>query len=190
MAELQNEPLTFEKVMAMFKETDKKFIETDKKFKETREQMKETDRRIGELSNRFGELAEHLVAPGIVDKFNAIGFDFDTITPSGREYKDIKTRQHLAEVDIVLENNDILIAIEVKSKPNNRDVEKHIERMNILRRIADSKNDHRKYLGAIAAAIATTEMRNYAHESGFYVIEQSGDTMKLDIPEGFVPKEW
>ena len=27
-------------------------------------------------------------------------------------------------------------------------------------------------------------------EAGFYVIEQSGDTMRIDIPEGFVPKEW
>jgi len=27
-------------------------------------------------------------------------------------------------------------------------------------------------------------------KSGLYVIEQSGDTMKIDVPEGFVPREW
>jgi len=176
VSELNTEPMTYEKLMEM--------------FKKNREQMKETDRLIGNLGNRFGELAEHLVAPGIVDKFNAIGFDFAEISPNGREFKDPKTKQHLAEVDIILENSDIFIAIEVKSKLLKLDVDKHINRMEVLRRIADSKNDKRKYQGAIAAAITTTETKNYAHESGFYVLEQSGDTMKLDLPEGFVPRNW
>jgi hypothetical protein len=29
-----------------------------------------------------------------------------------------------------------------------------------------------------------------ALEAGLYVIVQSGDTMKLKIPEGFQPREW
>ena len=62
--------------------------------------------------------------------------------------------------------------------------------MEVLRRIADSRNDKRKYRGAIAGAILTDQTREYARKAGFYVIEQSGDTMKLDIPEGFVPREW
>ena len=60
----------------------------------------------------------------------------------------------------------------------------------ILRRIADSKRDSRKYRGAIAGAIVKDEAREYALKAGLYVLEQSGDTMKLDIPEGFVPREW
>jgi len=27
-------------------------------------------------------------------------------------------------------------------------------------------------------------------EAGFYPLEQSGDTMKIDLPQGFVPREW
>ena len=27
-------------------------------------------------------------------------------------------------------------------------------------------------------------------EAGLFAIEQSGDTMKIDVPEGFVPSEW
>jgi len=190
VAKSQNETLTYEKVMAMFQETALRFKETDRKFQETREQIKETNKRIGELGNRFGEIAEHLVAPGIVEKFNNIGYNFDDISTRGREYKDPKTRQHLAEVDIVLENRSILIAVEVKSKANKQDIKEHLARMNVLRRIADSMQDTRKYRGAIASAIITKETRNFAHKSGFYVIEQSGDTMKLDIPKGFVPRDW
>jgi hypothetical protein len=29
-----------------------------------------------------------------------------------------------------------------------------------------------------------------AFEAGLYVIEQSGDTMKINMPEGFKPREW
>jgi hypothetical protein len=27
-------------------------------------------------------------------------------------------------------------------------------------------------------------------KAGFYVIEQTGDTVKIDVPEGFKPREW
>jgi hypothetical protein len=34
------------------------------------------------------------------------------------------------------------------------------------------------------------DARDYAVKSGFYVIEQSGDTLKIDMPKGFKPKAW
>jgi hypothetical protein len=34
------------------------------------------------------------------------------------------------------------------------------------------------------------EVKQAALEAGLYVLEQSGDTMKMDIPGGFIPKEW
>ena len=196
MSELQTEGMTFEKVWAMFQETDRKIKEnaeqqkeTDRIVKENARQQKETDRLIGKLSNSFGELAEHLVAPGIVDKFNAIGFHFSDISRD-HEIKDPATGRSLAEVDIILENGDIVIAVEVKAKLKYQDVDKHLARMEVLRRRADRKKDLRKYRGAIAAAILTDETCSYAHKAGLYVLEQSGDTMKLDIPESFVPREW
>jgi hypothetical protein len=33
-------------------------------------------------------------------------------------------------------------------------------------------------------------VKRYAVKSGFYIIEQSGDTVKIDTPEGFKPREW
>ena len=193
------EALTFEKVWTMFQETDRKFKETDRKFQETeqlikeisrenRERSKEMDRRIGDLGNRFGELAEHLVAPNIVEKFNALGFTFEQIS------QDIKISDGsghvLAEIDILLENGDTVIAVEVKSKPLERHVDEYIDKMGVLRRRADNRNDTRKFRGAIAGAIMNDGVRNYAHKAGFYVIEQTGDTVKITIPEGFKPREW
>ena len=204
MPKVQNEPLTFEKVWAMFQETDRQMKEADRKFQKQmeesrrkveeedcklREEMKETSRIVGELGNRFGELAEHLVLPGIMEKFNTLGFHF-TRDAENVKFRDPKTNRPHTEVDILLENGDIVIAVEVKAKLSYQDVNDHLKRMEVLRRMADSREDKRKYRGAIAGAIVDEADRNYALKAGFYLLVQSGDTMKLDIPEGFVPREW
>ena len=173
--------LTFEKVWAMFQETDRR-------WDETREQMKETDRRIGELGNRFGEMVEHLVAPGIMDKFNKLNFTFEQVAENIK-IKDTSGRC-IAEIDLLLENGDTVMAVEVKSKPVIKDIDTHVSHMEILRRRADARNDKRKFNGAIAGAIMNEGVRDYAHKTGFYVIEQTGDTVKIVIPENFVAREW
>jgi hypothetical protein len=150
--------------------------------------LEENARQMGYLNNRFGELAEHLVAPNIKEKFNALGFTFT------RSALDVKLsdplRRTLMEIDILLENGDIVIAVEVKAKPKEMDIEEHKERMELLRRSADTHNDTRKYRGAIAGAIMPGSVKNYALKAGFYVIEQTGDTVRIDIPEGFIPRDW
>ena len=187
------EALTFEKVWAMFQETREQMKETDRQLreqmKETDRQMKETNRRIGELGNRFGELAEHLVAPSIKEKFNELGFTFERIYQN-LAITDFASKRCLAEIDLMLENGDIVIAVEVKAKPVQKDIDKHIERIEVLRRRADARSDTRKFQGAIAGAIMTDEVRDYTHSAGFYAIEQTGDTVRINIPKDFKPREW
>jgi hypothetical protein len=197
------EARTFEKVWAMFEETDRQFKETDRRFKETDKKMeetnkmmketdkrmKETDRRIGELTNRFGELAEHLVAPSILEKFNALGFHF-TQSSQNVDIRDPSDSRSCAEIDILLENGDLAIAVEVKSKLLQKDVDRHVERMEVLRGAADKRHDGRKFRGAVAGAIVTNEVKQYALRAGFYVIEQSGDTVKIETSKNFIPREW
>ena len=84
----------------------------------------------------------------------------------------------------------MVMAVEVKSKPTEEDVEKHIKRMDVLRRRADDRNDMRIYLGGIAGAIMPKNVRDSILQSGFYAIEQSGDTMMINIPDNFKPKHW
>jgi hypothetical protein len=191
-----SESLTFEKVWRMFQETDKKFQETDRKFQETDKQFKETDKKIqathraiDRLSSRQGELIEHIVLPNIKEKFNALGYVFtragpnvDITDPQGRS---------LTEVDIMLENGDYVLALEVKTKPTVEDVRDHVKRMEILRSYADEHQDKRKYLGAVAGGIMGKEVRDFALKTGFYVLEQSGDTVKLTAsPAPWKPRAW
>jgi hypothetical protein len=171
------------------KETDRRFKETDRQFKETDRQFKETDRKIGRLSSRQGELIEHIVLPNIKEKFNALGYVF---TRAGPEVNIATVEgQFLTEVDIMLENGDYVLAVEVKSKPKVEDVRHHLKRMEILRNYADERQDKRKYLGAVAGGIMSDAVRAFALKSGFYVLEQSGDTVKLTTaPEPWEPRMW
>ena len=192
--------LTYEKVWAMFQETAEEQKETRRQMKEYAEWQKETDRQIkeatrqmmkevGKLGNRFGELVEHLVAPNIRKKFNELGFCF-TKSAMDVEISDPRNSKTDTEVDILLENGDIVVAVEVKSKPKEKDVNDHVKRMEILRRHADDKQDKRRYQGAIAGAIITKAARDYILKKGFYVIEQTGDTVQINIPQGFKAREW
>jgi hypothetical protein len=172
----------------MEKKQDRMLQKTDRMMRETGKMMKETDKKIGYLSNRFGEVAEHLVLPNIEDKFNKLGYNF---SKAGHNMR-IKDRVHniFTEVDIFLENDDSAVAVEVKTKLKTEDIDEHIERMQKLRRHADLHNDHRKYYGAIAGAIMDESQRNYVLKQGFYVIEPSGATVKINVPPGFIPRAW
>jgi predicted AAA+ superfamily ATPase len=164
--------------------------ETERIHKQTERIVKRNSRQMGDLHRRFGEMAEHLVAPGIAARFNERGFHFDSIMPGGIKIVD-EQRKVIAEVDLLLENGEYIIAIEVKITVRPHDVEHHIRRLEILREHRTKKQDKPKRIqGAIAGAIFGAAEKQAVIEAGFYALVQSGDTMKMDIPSDFVPREW
>jgi hypothetical protein len=173
----------------IIEETDRQIKETDLQIKETARQMKATDKRLGEMSNRFGEIVEYMVVPNLVAKFREIGFEF---TRAHRDSR-IVDREHdiIMEVDAFLENGDKTMSVEIKSKPDTRDIDEHVERMEKLRKYADLHGDKRKYLGAVAGVVISDSVSTYAFKNGFYVIEPSGETFKIREPKGkYHPREW
>jgi len=179
------------------KEIDRQIQEIEVIIKENSEQQKETDRivkrngkQMGELHRRFGQLAEHLVAPGIAKRFNELGYDFNAMAPKGQKIFDSKTGKIKTEIDLILENGKTIMAVEVKTRPVIQDVEHHIRRLEILRDHRRGINDQRTVQGAIAGAIYEDDVKKAVREAGLYVIEQSGDTMKIDMPDDFIPREW
>jgi chromosome segregation ATPase len=171
------------------KETDRQMEERRKEVdRQIEELRKETNKTTGELGRRFGAVIEHLIAPNLIKKLNALKFDFRISSPN-RKYYD-SNHQEIAEVDVLLENTNLVMAVEVKSKLLASHVQDHIERMDILRAYADEHDDRRVWLGAVGGALLATDARKAALKAGFYLIEQSGDTVMIVVPEGFKPKEW
>jgi len=168
-------------------EFDKKWAETMAAWEKADRRIEAGNKKLGALENTFGEIVEHLVSPGIEERFRELGLDFEL---QAKNLRLKEGRNYLAEIDLLLENGENIMAVEVKSKPHVNDMERHAERLARLRNYYGKLGDRRRILGAIAGAVFGIEEKQAALEAGFYVIVQSGDTMQMDIPEGFEPKVW
>ncbi|MDR2440875.1 MAG: hypothetical protein LBE12_16055 [Planctomycetaceae bacterium] len=159
-----------------------------RKLQETVNQTsRDLNKNIGALSNTFGTLIEHLLIPNIVEKFNELGYHFDAIWQNGLEI--LENQRVVTEIDVVLENEKTIALVEIKSKPNMRDVKDHLERMSIARRFFERRgNADKELIGVVAGAVFPNFVKQFAIESGFYVLTQTGDTVKIDVPENFKPR--
>jgi CYTH domain-containing protein len=177
-----------EKAELRFQEAERRSQEDERRFRETDRKWKETTRAIGNLGNKMGLVVEHLVLANIMEKFNELGYEFDTSTMNVRI--ESKKKNIYTEVDAMLENGDFVVAIEVKTQLNIKDVDEHVERMEKLRLHAGKRYEKRKFLGAVAGAVVAENVKVYAQRKGFFVIRQSGDTVTVENPAGFVPRQW
>ncbi|MBF0339880.1 MAG: DUF3782 domain-containing protein [Magnetococcales bacterium] len=193
--------VTFEDVWKMFQETDHRFQETDRKFQETdrkfREMREETDRQIQAVSNqmketdrrlggRLGEFVEGLVAPACETLFAQRGIPVHKVSrrvmaklPGGRQM----------EIDLFVVNTDAVVLVEVKSKLEVGDVREHLERLRGFKEFFSEYADKR-VLGAVAAMVIEENVRRFAINQGMFVIEQTGDTLRMANDEAFVPRAW
>ena len=171
----------------LMKENSERQKENAKYQKETDRQMKEYNKRFGDFTNRFGEVVEYMIAPNLLDKFNELGFAFTKISTRSK-YRD-QDNGLFFEIDYVLENEEKAILVEVKTKLLVDYINQHIERIEKTRRYADSRNDKRVFLGAVAGVVIPDNVRDYALKMGLFVIEPSGETFNITYPRG-KPKEW
>ena len=191
-------PPSFESVWAMMQETDRIIKDNALQMRELRESQKETDRilkeqateanrRIGHLENLFGEVAEYMIAPKLCEKFLEFGLNL----PRANRNVSVndKLNEIYLEIDIILENGDKAMLVEVKNKLTTERINKHIERLEKMRKYANLHGDKRTFLGAVAGVVVTEEVRNYALNQGFYLIEPSGENFNITPPNG-KPKEW
>ena len=203
------QPLTYEGVLEMFRETrqlikeqgaefdrrfqetDRRFHETDRRFQETDQLLKRTEQAIGRLGNRIGDIIEHMVGGGnIVEQFQALDY---AVTAYYRNKIFGKGTSDYGEIDLILEDGDVAILISVKTNLTTEDVHEHIKQLEKYRRHVDKKNngDKCRFIGAVAGAVADQNVIDFAQKKGFYVIVQSGVAVEIvPMPEDFRAKEW
>jgi len=162
--------------------------------KETALQMKETDRRIdeigrnlGDFTNNFGDVVEYMIAPNLLEKFNDLGYDFQEASNKVK-VRDKKNNLKF-EIDVFLQNGDIAMLVEIKSKLLISDINDHIERLNKMRKYADLRGDNRHFIGAVAGIVVEEKEREYALKQGFFLIEPTGENFYITCPPN-KPKEW
>jgi hypothetical protein len=126
----------FQEIKDLYRETDRKFQETDRKFQETerlmKEQSQETDRKfqetdriiknlsknLGALGNRLGEFVENMVAPAVVRLFQSMDIQVHEVYPG----VEVNRNNEGIEIDLLVVNESILVAVECKSVKKGTDL--------------------------------------------------------------------
>jgi len=189
--------VTWDEIQAGFKELEKAQKETWAAIRETQKNIfgldnakeeawaaiRETQKNVGGLSNTLGSMVEHILTPGLPQKFKKFGYSFTRI--ASYSYAE----GVWAQIDGMLENGTQAMAVEVKMTLRQSDIDDHILRMEKIRKFADEHGDTRKFIGAIAAIITDETTKNYALKKGLFVIEPSGEDVKVTKPEG-EPRVW
>jgi len=168
---------------AAIRETQQAHKETEKAIRETQQAVKETQKNIGGLSNSLGSMVEHILTPGLPKKFKKLGYSFNRIAT----YK--FAEGVYAQIDGMLENGTQAVAVEAKVTLRQMDIDDHLLRMEKIRKYADEHGDKRQFMGAMAATITDEATRNYALKKGLFVIEPSGEDVKVTKPET-EPRVW
>jgi hypothetical protein len=145
---------------------------------------------VGGLNLSMGELVETLFAPHLGEKFDAYHYNLRQTFKRVPIYDD--TNHLRGEIDILLSNTTVCMAAEIKRwLDKKKDVDEHIKRMRLIHKYPPAETRGKKLLGAIAATVVNPDIRKYAEQSGFFVLELTGEDVRLlQPPEGFTPKEW
>jgi hypothetical protein len=152
--------------------------ETERTLRKANEETERTlNKAIGGLGKTLGSLVEHILTPGLPQKFKKLGYSFNRIAT----YK--FAEGVYTQIDGMLENGEQAVAVEVKTTLRQSDIDDHLDRMEKIRKYADEHGDKRHFMGAMAATIIDEASRNYALKKGLFVIEPSGEDVKVTKPE-------
>jgi len=168
---------------AAIRETQKNIFGLDNAKDEAWAAIRETQKNIGGLNNTLGSLVEHILTPNLPQKFKKLGYSFNRIAT----YK--FAEGVYAQIDGMLENGTQAVAVEVKTTLRQMDIDEHLIRMEKIRKYADEHGDKRQFMGAMAATITDETTKNYALKKGLFVIEPSGEDVKVTKPET-EPRVW
>jgi hypothetical protein len=162
--------------------------ETDKQMEALQKTVERVTGNVGGLNRSLGELIETLIAARLWEKF--AGYNLK------RAYQRVpifdENNHILTDIDILLSNTDVAMAVEVKRELDSmKDVDRHLKRMELIREHPPAEVADKKLVGAMAGGIVEADVRRYAWESGFFVLELTGDAVELiPPPEGFMPRQW
>ena len=180
----------FQETDRRFQETDRKFNETDRKFQETDQQFNETDKKIRELANLFtgqwGKLMEALVRPGVKELFQERGIKITGVSPRRQRQRN----GNQMEIDLLLENDDAVVVIEVKTTLKTDDVRGFLGQLDRVQEFFPEYEGKQLY-GAVAGLDIDEAVDRFAYQRGLFVLKIEGDSMAKILNDlKFKPKDF
>jgi len=185
--ETQQESLTYEKVWAMFQETDKKFQEMVAQSKETDRRFWETDRKMKALQNLFegqwGRLVESLIEGDLINLLQNRNIDVNE--SYSRVKKKFEGKQY--EIDILVANGSEIVAVEVKTTLKVKKVEHFINKLKIFKEVFPHYKERIVY-GGMAFIREEESSAEFAERCGLFVIKGTGKSSSIINSDEFKPK--
>ena len=181
------------------KETDRQMQETDRRLQETerlinkngvqlektkimvhevvrginelKESRRKTDERIRELADQFtsttGHITEGIMHPAAIRVFQEAGYNIN------RYYRNLKRKnkqkQTEMEVDLLMLDDTLVIAVEIKTDCRKKDIDHFLRQMPKFKRLFPEYRD-KEVLAAMAALNYDKDAAQYAYEQGLLVI--------------------
>ena len=189
-------PVTIDDIFELFREserqrqeqqqiTEREMAELRKTVDRTSQQIEQTNKQIGGITSRWGEFVENLVRPAAVKLFRAKGIEVH-FTALRVEAQD---EQGSIEIDVLAENTNEVVAIEVKSHLDVRDVKRFLATLERFKKALPKYKSYKLY-GAIAGIKVDEIADTYAVQEGLFLIKLSGDTVAIANDQNFVAKTW
>ena len=180
--------LSFETVWAMLTKLGDKVDETTETVNKMAERVDRVSENVGGLNRSVGELIETLVAARLWEKFP----DYDLKRAYQRLPIYDEQNNQKSDIDILLVNTVMCMAVEVKRELDQMiEVDRHLKRMQLIRQYPPELIGNKQLFGAMAGGVVDPDVKNYAYESGFFVLELTGESVHLITPpKGFQPKKW
>ena len=155
----------------------------EREMAELRKVVADTNKKVGAISNRWGEFVENLVQPAAVRLLQAKGIQVHwtalNVVPEDRAI----------EIDILAENDTEIVAIEVKSFLEARDVKRFIKTLTKFKTVFPKYSNHKLY-GAMAGIKVGTRAECDVVEAGLFLIKPAGDSVTIVNNEHFQPNIW
>ncbi|MFN4889477.1 MAG: DUF3782 domain-containing protein [Pseudanabaena sp.] len=197
---MSQHPVTIDDIFELFRESERQRKEQQREFEQylqeyrkTSEQemaelkkiVAQTNKQVGGITSCWGEFVENLVRPAAVRMFHKKGIEVH-FTALRVEAQD---ENGSIEIDVLAENTNEVVAIEVKSHLEVRDVKRFLITLDRFKQALPKYQSYKLY-GAIAGIKVDERADEYATQEGLFLIKPSGDTVAIVNDQSFVAKTW
>ena len=153
------------------------------------EQSQEIDDNLNKIADIFGGkwsfFVDTMVAPACENLFLNRGFTVYQISQIVRK----KLNGKILQIDVLITNENHVLAVEVKSSLSVEDVKELIEDLEQFRQFFPEYNQKQLY-GAVAGMGIEEGVDKYAYRQGLFVLAQSGENVTILNDDKFQPKVW
>ena len=177
-------------------EYEKRMAEWQARHEKWKEDFERVEKRTAKALEKVIDPVDYaldtLVDERLWEKFSAYPYDLRRAHKSVMVYKSDSSWQ-LTEIDLLLSCREWVMAIAVKhDEVEKSDVEHHVKRLKLIRDNPPAEAKGKKLLGAVAGEPVSQEARDFAFESGFFVVELKNENEDVELippPAGFTPTE-